>query len=144
MPFGNPDGGAPKCGSLADCRPDGSTTGYYYMACLHGACSVDPCITDSDCASGQICACQGQLGGGPPRLGNACMTTQCQVDANCGGGQVCSASVGPCGSLLGYYCHTPADECLTDADCCGTTPLCTFQTSKGHWACQTSTMICPG
>jgi hypothetical protein len=76
------------------------------------------------------------------------MTTQCQVDANCSGGQVCSASIGNCGSLEGYDCHTPADECLTDADCCGTTPLCTYQTpsgsTAGHWACTTSSMICPG
>jgi hypothetical protein len=141
--MGPSDAGAPKCNSLADCGPDAGGS-YFYLACLHGACSVDQCLIDSDCSAGQICACAAQLGGGPIRLGNVCMSTQCQVDADCTGGQVCSASIGNCGSLEGYDCHTPADACLTDSDCCGTTPLCAYQTASGHWACQTSTMVCPG
>ena len=139
----NADAGAPKCTSLADCRPDGSTIDYFYVACLHGVCSEDDCIIDSDCAAGQVCACADQLGS-PIRIGNECLTTQCQVDADCGGGQVCSASIGTCNELQGYYCHTPSDECLTDTDCCGTTPLCAYQTSSGHWACQTDAVACPG
>jgi hypothetical protein len=114
------------------------------MACLQGVCSVDQCTIDSDCGSGQICACAGELGGGPVRLGNQCMATQCQVDANCPHGEVCSASIGNCDALEGYYCHTSADECLTDADCCGTTPLCAYDTTKAHWACASQTFACPG
>jgi hypothetical protein len=139
-PIGNPDSGTPSCSSLSECTAD-----YFYVACLHGSCSVDACITDSDCSAGQLCVCANQIGGGGAvRLGNECMTTQCRIDSDCGGGQVCSPSIGSCSSLLGYYCHTATDECLTDTDCCGTTPLCEFDTTKGHWACQTSSNACPG
>ena len=141
---GESDGGGPSCTSLAACTDDGSAN-FFYVSCLRGKCSVDACLTDSDCKGGQVCACADEIGGGGAlRLGNECMTTQCQVDSDCGSGQVCSASVGPCGSLLGFYCHTPADECLTNSDCCGTTPLCTFQTTSGHWACQGAAVACSG
>jgi hypothetical protein len=104
---------------------------------------VDQCLIDSDCASGQVCICADQQGGGPVHLGNVCMTTQCQVDANCSGGQVCSASIDGCSGIAGYDCHTNADACLTDVDCCGTMPHCAYDTTSGHWACTTAPLACP-
>jgi hypothetical protein len=104
---------------------------------------VDQCLIDSDCASGQVCICADQQGGGAAHLGNVCMTTQCQVDSNCNGGQVCSASIGGCFGIEGYDCHTNADVCLTDVDCCGTTPHCAYDTTSSHWACTTAPLACP-
>ncbi len=127
---GGGDAAAPACSTVADCTSDGSVN-FFYVACLHGACSTDRCITDSDCGTGQICACANELGGGPVRLGNECMATQCQVDSDCGE-QVCSASIGklrqPPRLLLPP--HPRGRKCLTDSDCCGSTPLCTFQTDE--------------
>jgi hypothetical protein len=71
------------------------------------------------------------------------LTTQCRVDANCSFAQVCSASAGGCGGISGYYCHTSADECFTDNDCCGSSPSCEYDTTKGHWWCQAAPLPCP-
>jgi hypothetical protein len=137
------DAGAVSCSSLSDCQPDGSIT--YYTACLSGACSVDQCLTDSDCGPGMICACPDQLGGGNiAHLGNVCLMTQCQVDSDCGPDQACSPSTADrCGALQGFFCHSNADECLTNVDCCGSTPICGYQPTLGHWACQAAS-VCNG
>jgi hypothetical protein len=90
------------------------------------------------------CACSSQLGGGNARSGNLCITTGCRLDSDCGPGGVCSASNGNrCGGLQGFYCHSAADTCLTSSDCCGSTPLCVYQATLGHWACQAVT-VCNG
>jgi hypothetical protein len=51
--------------------------------------------------------------------------------------------VDTCGGIGNYYCHTPADECLTDSDCCGSTPSCEYDTANGHWACHSAPLLCP-
>jgi hypothetical protein len=134
------DGGPVSCNTLSDCQPDGSLN--FYVACLNGVCSVDQCLADSDCGAGNVCECPG-AGGGAVRLGNTCIATSCQVDSNCGANGVCSASTGYCGNVQGYYCHSSSDECLTNYDCCGSTPECAYQPTLGHWACQQAT-LCAG
>jgi hypothetical protein len=92
---------------------------------------------DTDCASGQVCACHGSayMFG----LGNTCSPGNCRVDADCGAGGFCSPSYDPsaCGSLAGYYCHTPADQCIDDSDCPGQAGLsvCVYSSTAGHWEC---------
>jgi hypothetical protein len=69
----------------------------------------------------------------------------CRVDADCGPGGYCSPTVDSgCGSFYGvqgYYCHTPADECVNDRDCPGygtpEAPYCAYSTTVGHWVCGT-------
>jgi hypothetical protein len=38
---------------------------------------------------------------------------------------------------LGYYCHTPRDQCVDDSDCQGVNfPSCVYEPSAGYWKCE--------
>jgi hypothetical protein len=138
--FGAPEGGG-VCTTDADCAEGGST----FRWCLAGVCSVDQCVTDANCPSGQACGCANMFGGNAIHA-NACVEAACRVDADCAalGSGVCSPSRGArCGGLTGYQCHSPADDCQSDADCCGDKPACRYQTPLGHWACE-AISVCNG
>ncbi len=141
-----PDAAAPSCTTLTDCTGDGGINISPYGGCLNGVCSRDQCLLDSDCGSGMLCACTSQLGyrGNAIQSGNQCIATNCRLDSDCGSGGVCSPSNGDsCGGLSGFFCHSAADTCLTNADCCGSTPSCVYQPTLGHWACQ-AVSVCTG
>jgi hypothetical protein len=108
-------------------------------------CSYDACVHDSDCGPGRTCACHGSDYGGVQ--GNACVTGDCRVDADCGAGGYCSPTLdmSQCGTLGGFYCHTPADQCIDDADCTSTsgTPFCVWSPGTKRWEC-TSLPPCGG
>jgi hypothetical protein len=93
-------------------------------------CSYDTCQSDVDCG-GRACACRTS---GSDSAANACAPGNCAVDADCGPGGYCSPSglLGTCG--IGYYCHTPGDTCLDDADCANNQG-CSFDTHALAWAC---------
>src|SRR5262249_2411601 len=130
---------AAACSSDADCRDGGPLRAF----CHDGTCRVDQCLADSECATGQVCFCAPTRGTGLHF--NYCQDSPCAVDAACGPGGVCSPSyAGGCGVLDAYYCHTAADTCQTDADCCvGNTQRCSYQPMLGHWACQAA-IVCNG
>jgi hypothetical protein len=126
------------CTIDSDCSDAGSD-----MQCLRGKCSIDGCLADSDCPSGNACQCSSQLRG-DVESGNSCVPTGCRVDADCGPGGACSPDTsGHCGSVVGYQCHSAADTCHSDADCCGNTPQCGYQPELAHWACAAIT-VCSG
>ena len=131
------DAGVMTCVSATDC-PGGEM-------CLKGMCGPDECHLDTDCSSGFACACAAGYYGGNAIHGNPCVPAQCRIDADCKtpGGTCAPSFSGRCGALSGYYCHSPADTCNTDADCCGSTPNCSYQPTLGHWACQSFT-VCNG
>jgi hypothetical protein len=95
-------------------------------------------MKDSDCATGQTCACHGSPYDGSQ--GNACVPGNCRVDADCGSNGYCSPSyaIQGCGSLGGYYCHTPTDACTDDSDCASSQgpALCVYTAPAGRWTCQ--------
>jgi len=127
------------CTTPADC----GSAGAVFHGCLGRTCSFDECLTDADCPDGQACGCADQFGGNALHY-NACVPAQCRIDSDCGQGGLCSPSGNSyCGSLTGYYCHSPADTCTTDADCCEPTPRCFYTPALGHFACQAQT-ICGG
>lgn len=99
-------------------------------------CSYDECFSDDDCD--EVCLC----GGGFRGDHNVCLRNgNCNVDLDCGAGGFCSPTYGSCGDYSGtvaYYCHTPADECLDDADCGGYPNYCAYDTVAGKWTCQDS------
>jgi Cys-rich repeat protein len=110
---------------------------------LFCSCSYDTCVKDTDCPSGQTCACHGSaytVGG------NACVAGNCRVDSDCGAGGYCSPAYNTmsCGGLAGYYCHTPRDRCLNDSDCPGTSgpQACTYVATAAYWECQAE-QLCP-
>jgi hypothetical protein len=138
-----PDGGG--CASDSDCA-DAGTNG----RCINPGggpaapcfCTYDRCLGDTDCPSGQTCACHGAPY--TDDAGNTCVKGNCRVDADCGAGEYCSPSstTGICGdSLAGYYCHTAADLCIDDSDCPESTngtvgePGCVYSTTDSRWEC---------
>lgn len=116
------------CAEDSDCTEgDNGRCGYSRIG---GQCSYDECFSDNDCMPNQVCACDGGYGGG-----NACIDANCHVDSDCAG-RACAPSLGDCGHYfppVGYYCHTAADTCNTDADCPG--GYCAYMPALGHWTC---------
>jgi hypothetical protein len=95
-------------------------------------------MQDTDCPTGQACACAGS-----PYTNNQdnyCIAGNCRVDTDCGPGGYCSPSDNTmsCGSLGGYYCHTPNDLCIDDSDCSssGGFQVCAYSTTSSRWECQ--------
>jgi hypothetical protein len=105
---------------------------------------ADQCTTDDQCSSGAMCGCSTYFNGNVIHS-NLCIATQCQVDNDCGPGGFCSPSfTGHCSSLTGFYCHTTADSCSSNACCTDPArPLCEYAPQLGHWACQ-SVIVCNG
>jgi hypothetical protein len=105
------------------------------------ACTYDLCSGDSDCPSNQTCACHDS-----PywNAGSQCFPGNCRVDSDCGPGGECSPSYDL--TLVGFYCHTPQDDCVNDADCpaqidCSSGPMaggpkCVYFDSAGRWQCK--------
>ena len=122
------------CSAHADCtegengRCTPSREGYY--------CTYDECFDDGDCDDKMVCECGGGI------LENRCLREgNCRVDADCGPDGFCSPTLGSCGSyggIVGYYCHTPDDECLDDSNCGDTEygmPYCAYNMVSGRWTC---------
>jgi hypothetical protein len=133
-------GGAGACMHDADCtmgtngRCNMNMTGAVFCRCTY-----DVCAHDTDCMTGQTCACHGaDLHQGS----NECVPGNCRVDADCGASGYCSPTIGGCGGLVGYYCHTAADTCIDDGDCNGSLQACEYDGTAMHWAC-TNRMFCP-
>jgi len=106
--------------------------------------SLDQCLMDSDCADGGVCSCEGNtFGYGHQSVANSCVDANCREDSDCGPGGVCSPTVssscGPFYGVVGYYCHTCADQCENDSDCesdGGPAPgYCAYNPAVGYWAC---------
>jgi hypothetical protein len=141
----------PECPNGGECATDADCTAGPNGRCLSTSpcsCQYNDCATDDDCGAGRDCACQ--TGGGAGSGGNpptTCVSSNCRTDADCGPGGYCSPSLTPqsyCGSFLGWFCHTPKDECGIDSDCvldgAGAPPLsglCTYSVERGFWICST-------
>ena len=109
-------------------------------------CTYDACTTDTDCGKG-LCSCE-------PVTGNYCVAGNCRVDGDCGKGGFCSPTYPMCSlhgpyQPLGYYCHTPKDECHNDSECPKptkegygpTATHCGYAPELGHWTC--TSQQCP-
>jgi hypothetical protein len=91
------------------------------------------CVTDADCAEGQICACGGSAPGYPA-------STRC-IAAGCTGNDACPGSVcglghevNACGEDWITACRTPEDTCVRRQDCAGEDDNC-LPAEDGAWAC---------
>jgi hypothetical protein len=138
---GSADGGtngAPgQCNADDEC--DGGLNGRCAISPLsdESVCSYDQCFQDSDCGDAGVCACRDPAGYGE----NACVPSNCQVDSDCGPCGYCSPDPGGCApyiGVVGYYCHTPMDECVNDSDCTAHLPgfYCEFDPiPPARWVC---------
>ncbi len=136
-----PAGNCSIHGTAAQCSTDAQCTAGADGRCRENSggavfcsCTYDTCMQDSDCPAGETCACHGS----PYTFGagNTCIASNCRVDSDCGPGGYCSPAYATtsCGSLLGYFCHTPKDQCVNDSDCSGLPQMCTY--SSGIWQCK--------
>lgn len=137
-----------NCKTHADCvtRPNGecvnvSDTGVGRYMPVYYSCIYTLCATDADCTESELCDCRDGERGTCVGRGN------CRVDADCGGGPTsyCSRAYNyDCGghhSPGSYYCHTPKDTCITDADCTGQ-DYCDYEVITGRWECKSPNMGC--
>lgn len=131
IPLPAEDAGTTSCTTDSDCA--GNT---YARYCHGGACVADQCFADSDCPSGQACACSNEQVGNAVHT-NSCVMAQCRVDSDCGAGEVCSVTATDLCSGGGpfFACHSSADKCRVDSDCCPSAPSCRYQSTVGHWEC---------
>jgi hypothetical protein len=100
-------------------------------------CTYDECFNDSDCNPGAVCLCQSSMS-----QGSRCATVAgCRIDADCPKG-FCSPTFGTCGNysgVIGYACHSTADECVDDADCAKLAGgYCMHDAMVGRWICSNS------
>jgi hypothetical protein len=138
-------------GPVGQCSSDAACTAGTDGRCIESnggavscSCTYDTCMQDTDCPTGETCACHGS-----PYTngdGNTCIKSGCRVDADCGTNGYCSPAydTSSCGSLLGYFCHTPEDQCVNDSDCTdgGLAQKCTYSSSALYWKCMTYG-LCP-
>jgi len=105
-------------------------------------CSYDQCAKDDDCGAASLCECRN-----PAQYNaNGCFHGNCRLDADCGSGGYCSPSAVtlspnctdgiPIGSV-GYFCHTPDDECIDADDCAtsGSSGGCFFNVDEVRFTC---------
>jgi hypothetical protein len=118
------------CKTAADCQDAGPV-----VACILDDCAIAGycdcragCVEDSQCpAKGEfaphsVCLCAAPIG--------ECDDAYCTSDSQCGPGMLCATGAGNT-----FTCQTPADSCLTDADC---PPLCGAETG-----CMNECMVDP-
>ncbi len=119
-----------ECATFEDC-----TAGDYPYCVsqgMEGTCGCHySCTTDADCGDGMICYCNGWA--------NECVPASCTTDADCGGYQCAKSS----GSVGGFACQTPFDECRGNEDCPGEEcPECAPDAASCAWTCQPSEYGC--
>jgi hypothetical protein len=140
-----PDGGGALCSSDAECASGG---GGVFTHCLRGRCSMDACLSDSDCKTGGVCGCASNYyGGNSVYHPNICVPSNCHVDGDCGAGGYCSPNRGRCGVFEGFYCHRSGDACYSPAECAapaaGGLPGCRYTPTAGAFVCA-SDPVCGG
>ena len=147
----------PQCPfSGGECMTDADCTAGTIGRCVTTStctCRYNACVTDADCAAGTDCVCDtgGGAGSGGANYPTACVPSNCRTDADCGVGGFCSPTFtgSVCGSLYGWFCHTPNDECGVDADCvndnpkAAVVPRCEYSPERGVWVCSITT-FCAG
>lgn len=102
-------------------------------------CTYDECVDDSACPTGGPCGCEQ----GFWAEHNVCLAGNCRLDSDCGVNGYCSPTLGDCGNytgIIGYWCHTPEDECVNDSQCASTSEslgpgYCMYASEVGHWVC---------
>ena len=135
VPEPAPSEGAP-CAAHADCQEgDNGRCMVVGDWVEYLDCTYDECYEDNDCGDGEVCLCGGDSG-------NRCLAKgNCRTDADCGQDGYCSPtrSAPHDFNYSSFYCHTPEDECVDEADCPpsdnGDIWDCSYNQVSGSWSC---------
>jgi hypothetical protein len=134
-PLSTPIAAAP-CDAAAECPV------VAHVACVSyddagtvSFCNADVCHVDSDCADGGVCLCGSDSTAITAATSNVCLAAgNCRVDSDCPKVPYCSPSSVGCGTTFSYYCHTPNDDCGSDADCLAD-QFCQYSPNAAKWTC---------
>jgi hypothetical protein len=129
-----------------------------------GVCTYDDCLDDSGCGAAAPCQCRTSEASGTPNTcesdsdcrvdadcgpGGFCSPSVVEGACDCLDAALCDPSEHlrctvdgmdvpcECGDACGhgYFCHTPDDACLDDADCAGKGGTCNFDRLRHRWTC---------
>jgi hypothetical protein len=141
-PTERPAGSATSGGA---CAKDADCTAGKNGRCSGGltpnACTYDECAVDGDCGTA-VCVCRDAAKVGAP---NACFRGNCRTDVDCPGSYCSPSGVDifwncltgvPIGAF-GFFCHSPADECVDKEDCGTGNATCAFDADARHFKCLT-------
>ncbi len=138
---------AGNCGSDQDCTVGANGRCncelFAAVAADGNRCSYDGCASDRDCQGG-VCDCRESPAHITWGTQTVCLGGNCRMDSDCGQGGYCSPSPAlGCGaqSWSAYYCHTPGDQCVDDADCNQGNAYCAYDTGSSRWVCSTGMCI---
>ncbi len=144
--FTQPDSG--ECGSDLDCTagPNGrcDCNASSPLPANNPQCSYDVCASDNNCKRGEVCDCRESPAHVTWGTQTVCVAANCRTDSDCGPAGYCSPSpLAGCGadSWYGYFCHTPGDQCVNDADCHQGNAYCAYDMSSSRWVCATGICI---
>ncbi|MEZ4266872.1 MAG: hypothetical protein R3F39_10875 [Myxococcota bacterium] len=154
VPSRNPGNSPGFCETAADCGAGEVCLDTYGIAPTsfgETLCGCHPvsCLDDSGCDADEACAC-GKVGGTgpcggffPAQCSHKCLPAECRSSADCDPGGICSPSKDQCDrGVERYACHYPdRDECLSDAECFGSSGACRYDATSASWACHTP-LIC--
>jgi hypothetical protein len=97
------------------------------------------CEQDTDCNDAEVCVCASGVRASDEdgflsvQSLSICVPADCKTDADCGD-QECGAIEHDCGgTIVGFACRTPEDECHGPGECAG--GLCNYDESRGRWLC---------
>lgn len=106
-----PESDDPACNSDGDC--DEKTFGRCLPNGTFGCGCSYGCSTDEDCEEDAICLCGQPFG--------KCVRATCKADSDCAHeGALCAeapTTVCDIGSVTGFACFQPSDECIEDDEC---------------------------
>lgn len=123
------------CSADADC-PSGASCGPSRV------CYRAPqCEADSQCGPGMACVCAGVSKNQAIVSFNHCVPATCRSEAECGGYRCGVSDSKLCGTLDGFYCRTPRDECSGIADCDGG-DVCAYSDADSRWRCVEPLQVC--
>ncbi len=112
----NSDTSANTCATASNCRVDADCGRFGFCSpSLLGPCG---CISEAFCDASSAGACSETGPDGVTR------SVPCSCSGKCGNG---------------YFCHTPKDSCLDDADC--PRGACIFDLTSQAWMC--ASVLCP-
>jgi hypothetical protein len=121
------------CPSNQPCECRASTSSAQPNACVTGG----ECRVDADCGAAGYCS-PSLIG----TVGSCFGPATCWPDAGEGSCSMYTPAAGwvnvPCSCRVncghGYFCHTPSDACIDDAECEGR-GTCNYDTEAKHWSC---------